>query len=396
MRMGTPGFRGERLREAREARSLTGAALAESVGVSRAAVSQYERGVQTPAPDVFTRIADALRLPERFFLENSEEVAGGTVFFRCTASATKAARARAERRYRWTREIVRHLQRHLRFPEVDLPEIDLPSKFAALTPAIVEDAAAAVRRHWGLGDGPISNVVWLLENKGVVVTRHLLKSDRLDAFSNWDEDEPRPYIVLGTDKGSAVRSRFDAAHELAHLVLHRHVNQGQLAKRADFALIESQAHRFAGAFLLPATTFLNDLHGVSLDALREMKPHWRAAIQLMLKRAQDLGVVSDAEAKRLWINIGRRGWRKREPFDDRFEPERPRFLPKCFEMLLDRGVLTREGLAADLSWLPAEVEDLVGLSPGTLSPPAPEAHIPEPGPATILHFPTGRRRGAAG
>ncbi len=67
MRSGTSGFVGARLREAREARELTAIALADLIGVTRQAVSQYESGIQTPAPYVMRRIMDVLRLPLQFF-----------------------------------------------------------------------------------------------------------------------------------------------------------------------------------------------------------------------------------------------------------------------------------------------------------------------------------------
>ena len=49
MSVGTPNFVGERLKEAREARGLTGVALADLVGVKRASISQYELGDASPA-----------------------------------------------------------------------------------------------------------------------------------------------------------------------------------------------------------------------------------------------------------------------------------------------------------------------------------------------------------
>src|SRR5689334_20244143 len=102
MRPGTPQFVGARLRQAREARELTAAALSQLVGVSRQAVGQYENGPQTPSPAVLRRVADVLRVPAHFFLRPVYAAEDGTRFYRSMASATKAARARAESRFRWT------------------------------------------------------------------------------------------------------------------------------------------------------------------------------------------------------------------------------------------------------------------------------------------------------
>ncbi len=82
----------------------------------------------------------------------------------------------------------------------------------------IEQAATRVRTLWGLPSGPVPNVVELLEAHGVAVIRLPLDSAGVDAFSLPFPDHP--VVVLGADKNDRARCRFDAAHELAHLVLH--------------------------------------------------------------------------------------------------------------------------------------------------------------------------------
>jgi len=53
--------------------------------------------------------------------------------------------------------------------------------------------------------------------------------------------------VLASDKGDAAVSRFDAAHELGHLIMHHDAEPGDL-------YMERQADAFAAAFLMPAET----------------------------------------------------------------------------------------------------------------------------------------------
>ena len=107
MKLGTPGFVAERLREAREARGLAAAALAEIVGVSPAAISQYENGAQSPRPEVMQAIADKLSLPVRHFLRPMPpRLPGVGIIYRSMSAATRTDRLRAERRQGWLREIV--------------------------------------------------------------------------------------------------------------------------------------------------------------------------------------------------------------------------------------------------------------------------------------------------
>ena len=211
MRPGTPGFVGARLREAREARQLTASALADLLEVSRQAVSQYENGVQSPAPPVMRRVTEVLRLPYHFFfaMPNPEET--DVIFYRSLESATKAARIRAARRYAWLRSIVRYLRDVVQFPKVEFPDLEFPADPRQITDDQIEQAAADTRRFWGLKEHSISNVTWLVENHGAIVSRFDLLSDKLDAFSQWNQSDCTPYLVLGSDKGSAVRSRYDVA-----------------------------------------------------------------------------------------------------------------------------------------------------------------------------------------
>src|SRR3546814_6566541 len=64
-----------------------------------------------------------------------------------------------------------------------------------------------------------------------VCSSDLEDTKNVDAFSCWRNGQP--FVFLNTFK-SAERSRFDAAHELAHLVLHRHGGpQGREIGRAS-------------------------------------------------------------------------------------------------------------------------------------------------------------------
>jgi Zn-dependent peptidase ImmA (M78 family)/DNA-binding XRE family transcriptional regulator len=393
MKPGTPGFVGDRLREAREARSLTAVALADLIGVTRAAVSQYEREHQSPSPQVMRKISDSLNLPVQFFLRRPWPEKPGTVFYRCMSAATKRARLRAERRYKWLREIVAFLRDYVHFPGVKFPELDLAADPAEIDDDKIEELASETRRFWGLGRGPISNVTWLLENHGAVVTRCELGATTLDAFSEWSPSDSTPYVILASGKGSAARSRYDAAHELGHMVMHRHVRNSLLQQAESFNFIEAQAHRFAGAFLLPARTFADDAYSLSLDGFRALKEKWRVSIAAMIKRAAQLDLINEAHEHRLWINLGRRKWRTKEPLDDVLEPEQPRFLRRAMELLITKAIVAPNEFPLRLTLAARDIEELTGLDPGYLSEAEPDIELvgeksTEDEEARIIRFPS--------
>lgn len=366
MKLGTPGFVGSRLREARDVRGLTAVGLADIIDVSPQAIYQYDAGKSSPSPERLAAIAKAVNLPEHFFILPERVGGRGTVFYRSMSAATKGARARAEVRFAWLRDLVQYLSEYVEFPESNFPDLPLPSNPLQLADEDIEQAAEDVRDYWRMGDGPVGNVIRLLENQGAVIARDNLGADTLDGLSEFVPDEGRPYVIVGTDKGSPARWRFDAAHELGHMVLHARLDPRLLSRPEHFKKIEEQAHRFAAAFLLPLAPFGDDLFAVNLDTLRALKPKWGVSIQMMIRRARHAGLISEDAERRLWVNCSRRGWRKAEPFDDSMDVEEPRLLRRAIELLLDGGAQTPQDLLASLALPASDVESLAGLPRGYL------------------------------
>jgi Zn-dependent peptidase ImmA (M78 family)/DNA-binding XRE family transcriptional regulator len=368
MTVGTPGFVHARLTEARESLGLTKVALSELIDVTPTAISQYESGAQSPRPEVLAAISDKLGFPRAFFQRAPMAEEGSPIFWRSNAAATKIARQRGHRRLGWAKEITSYLNGFFEFPRVDLPqELFYDGDFRELTTEDIEGAATKLREFWGFGDAPVPDLLLELENSGAVTGRINMAAETLDAFSQWSESLGLPFVVLGRDRASAVRSRFDAAHELGHLVLHRRVDRKRINAKDDFKLIEKQAHAFAAAFLLPAKAFAAELWTPSLDGFLALKERWRVSISMMIMRCEHIGITEKEETQRLYINYNRRGWRNEEPLDSVLKHEEPRILRRSFEALLQEGIKTREQILDDLALPAREIELLGGLPLGFLS-----------------------------
>ncbi len=373
MKVGTLGFEGTRLREAREARGLAASALAELVSVSKQAISRYENGADSPHPTVMQRISNVLNLPTAFFLRAAEPDPGTVVFFRSMSAATKAARTRARRRQQWVQMIASFLEEFLEFPPAHFPDFPVPSNPHHITPEQIEQLALDLRRYWKLGNGPISNITWLCENHGAIVVRDELQSDALDALSTWVNG--RPYVVLGADKASAVRSRFDLAHEVGHTILHRRIDPARLVHPTDFKLIEDQAHRFASALILPQPSYAQDVFLPTLESFLTLKAKWLASVGMQIKRVDDLHLASPEQVQQLWISYGRRKWRSHEPLDDELPIEEPRVLRHSIELALKAGVLTPADIRERLPLAATDIEDLTGLPYGTMGEGPPPVRV---------------------
>lgn len=367
--IGVVGFVPDRLREAREARGLTAVALADIIGLTAITLSNYENGRTSPRPDTLEKIANALGFPARHFTRKHriEPHDADAVFWRSFSYATKSARTKCRHRLHWLQEIVAYLFEYVDFPAVNVPAVQLPDDLLDLTMEDVEALAHEARKAWGLSQGPIEDVLLLMENNGIVMSRFEFEANALDAFSHWGSDG-LPYVVLSGDNRTYVRTQYNASHELAHLVMHRRLDDRMIRLPERHKIVEEQAYRFASSFLLPASSFMSELWAPTLDAFVSLKRRWRVSIGVMIRRCRELELITDAEAKNLWIAYTRRGYRREEVLDVELGPPAPlRLIRRSIEMLVENGTKSLDDIRADLALPDREVEQLCGLRPGYLS-----------------------------
>ena len=309
--MADAGFQPGRVRLARELKGWSQAELAKNMNLTAQAVSQFEGGTTKPGEDSLGRMARTLDVPEGFFYLPLVDTHEG--FFRSLrrTSVTNRRRARAFAQVAHDRAIVEEN----RLPPVQVPQH--PPIGLDADPELIESAASMVRSAWGVPRGPIPDVVALLEGHGIVVIRLPLDSADVDAFSLPFPD--RPVVVLCSDKGDRGRSRFDAAHELGHLVLHGEQVWGMKE-------VETQAHRFAASFLMPKDDIYSDLPDrADWPTFFSLKRKWEVSIAALLRRALDLGKMSPSSYQSAMKLISARGWRRTEPVP-LGPPEQPQLL----------------------------------------------------------------------
>ncbi len=345
MTIGTPGFKGERLREAREAIGITQTSLADLGGLTRQAISQYETGETTPNPIILQRLSQILQIPQDYFFIEEPPGSGlgemTPIFFRSRKAELKTARQRARVRQRWVAGLVQALSTYIDFPEPNIPDLGFPGQPERIGPDMVEYAARAVRQTWNLGSGPIGNLTWLLENHGVIVARDELVDSRLEAHSNWYG--ATPIITLGETEDSYYRMRLSLAHELGHLVMHRRIDEVRLQRKKDLDQIEEQAFRFATHFLFPRSEFLSEMYAPSLDRMLALKPVWGISVQAQLMYAKHCEIADAGAFSRMWRSLTRRGWRTEEPGDDR-PRETPVLLQRAVELVAEEQSIRIDAL----------------------------------------------------
>jgi len=336
-------FDPQRLRLARHLRGMRINELATRVGVTPAAVSQYENAYNRPSAPLVAKLSLALGLPADFFAAGRP--LGATMdtqpFFRSLRSTPKYERNQAHAWAALCADVARVLERHVRLPTPDIPVIPFDE---TTTRAAIEHAANEVRAAWGVPSGPIADVVRLLEIHGIVVSRLPFGSTKVDAFSH--NAAPRPVVVLTDDKADTARSRLDTAHELAHLVGHGD------ADRAD-GHIERQATSFGASLLAPAQEIIDHLpRRFDLATLLDLKATWGISIAALLYRSKELGVMTEPTYRRAVTWMSANGFRTTEP-GDIGPPETPVLLARALAVVQTAGI-PMEQIAND-ACLPREL-----------------------------------------
>jgi Zn-dependent peptidase ImmA (M78 family)/DNA-binding XRE family transcriptional regulator len=354
------GFNPTRLIEARLALQLSRAELARDLEMSGQAIGFYEAGERRPDMATLLRIAERLQQPVSFFLKPAPTAAHqpGTRFFRSVGSKSNKINHALDVRAKWLWELVGSISEEVRLPSHGLPDVNPPESSQGYSLEEIEAVATAVRRGWLLGDGPITNVIALLETHGLIVSRFELGSDKIDAFSSWIGK--RPYIFLGSDKQSCCRSRFDAAHELGHLLLHRDVGQEDIENPNVRHRIEREANLFAGAFLLPRPSMLREFYSTRLSHLEGMKMRWRVSMQAIAHRAKEMELIDEYQYVLFRKQISARNYNKNEPGDSSMALEQPQWLLKCWNAFAQKRGIVSAGVEDELGFTLDKVMALFG------------------------------------
>ena len=344
-------FNPKRLSLARKRRRLSSKGFAELIGMSPVTVTRLEKANNEPEPETVDLIARKLGFPREFFFGGDiDDLGKDTASFRSLTSMTARERDAALASGSLAYLLSDYVAGKFNLPEPKLIDLSHERDSAA--------AARSLRQVWALGEQPISSMIKLLESKGVRVFSLAENTKSVDAFSCWRNDTP--YIFLNTFK-SAERSRLDAAHELGHLILHKHggPRQGRHA--------EIEANNFASSFLMPKADVTSRLPFVArLDDLIVAKRRWGVSTAALAYRLHKLRILSDWQYRMFCIQINQRGFNTQEP--NSLPREESVVWKKVFtDLWADR--ISKRQVASDLHLPPDELENLVFGLTGSIAPP---------------------------
>lgn len=334
-------FNPSRLKLARTRRQLTFKSLAEKVGLTPRMVSEYEKNYceHIPPEQTINAFSNALGYPESFFFisDDVEEISPDTVSFRSLKSMKAAEQHAAIGAGSIALLINNYFESNFNLPSVNVPDL------RELNP---EAAAETIRELWKLGSQSINNMIHLLELHGVRVFSLAENTQSVDAFSFWKDGIP--YVFLNTKK-SGERSRFDAAHELGHLILHRHgIPQGK-----D---IEAEADQFAAHLLMPKKTVLaHSGRYISLEDIIRLKHNWKVSAMALIVHMKNIDGITEWHHRNLIIEASRKGLRTKEI--NGIEREKSLLIDKLLSSLKQEGTSIKD----IANYLSLPLEELTNL-----------------------------------
>lgn len=363
-------FNGDRLKKARIYRGLTVADLADKIDCQRQTVSMYEnKKIQTPDNETVLKISKELGFPIKYFYEEDKALKIGSTYFRALLTTNKKYRSEQIQKMELVSDLYSFIKKYIDFPIFTPLEVNSNN--------LPEEAATALRNYWELGNKPIENIIFIAEEKGVLVTTFETSTDTIDAFSQMVDVDGQSIYLIGysSNKTSASRIHFDIAHELGHILMHEWSEDIEMLSKDEFKERENEANLFASAFLLPKDTFYYDVkqRPNSIPYYTELKKKWKVSIAAMIRRAYTLEVISYQEYQNMMRDLQRRGLRKKEPLDDTLITAKPTLLKTAIQMLLDEDVFTPKEFIDELSFghnlslNPKEIEFLLDLPEKTLS-----------------------------
>jgi Zn-dependent peptidase ImmA (M78 family) len=246
------------------------------LGVDRNVLQRFETGKADIPDGCWQRLCEVSGYQMDFFEKGSPEYPNPDgVSFRSLRSLTAGARDAAMAAGALAFEFDDWIAERYELPGHSLCQIESRS------PA---ESAAFLRATWGIGERPVGNMINLLEAHGVRVFSLAEETRHLDAYSLWRND--RPYIFLNTLK-TAERTRYDASHELGHLVMHRHSG-------STHSSAEHEANMFASAFLMPPDDLRAECPTIrSLQDLILKKKRWGVSVSSLNYALHRIGKISD-------------------------------------------------------------------------------------------------------
>jgi Zn-dependent peptidase ImmA (M78 family)/DNA-binding XRE family transcriptional regulator len=346
----------------REAAGLTQEDAGRLVGVTRQTIAAWERGERSPSVDQLARLARAFRITLADFLGiTTTEVETPRLLFRADDPVALSSNLETM--------LCRRASDYAEVEKLagEPPTLPESRPYDDTEPDILEGVARELRDWLGVEDGPLGEVVELLETRGIKVIPHPL-NEKVSGFSAFRDDWGG--VIFVNANHPTERQYFTAIHELAHLVLHRRdysdspvevpvpAGPGRPRKHPR----ERAADYVAAAVLLPEHVLRRELRWyrqrwLPEALLADLRYRYRVSTRTVVMRAADLGLISERQRGQQLGTLTKGHGTRGEPGEELPKPQGTRRLQRLVMVALLREEMTTSRAAEVLGQSHLEVRD---------------------------------------
>jgi Zn-dependent peptidase ImmA (M78 family)/DNA-binding XRE family transcriptional regulator len=289
-----PAETGERLRLARESAKITQAAAAHAIGVARTTIVAMEQGERRARTNELQQLAKLYGTSVNALLRQESVHVDLAPRFRRMVGSDDAAAEAAE------------LMADLAKAEVELENLlgikrerNYPPERTILpgdVKAQAEQDAAELRQRLGLGIGPVTNIITLLEMElGIRVYVRRVDGRISGVFAY---DDALGACMLLNANHPRERRNTSGGHETGHFISTRRQPEVLHLDETENSREERYANAFARAFLTPARAVLQKFQDVTAGSDRMTRRHviilahfFGVSREAMVRRLEELGAV---------------------------------------------------------------------------------------------------------
>lgn len=319
---------GNRLKLARKMAGMSLQDLSDALHseVTKQSLNKYEMGLMKPTSEVLISLSKILKVKPDFFLKKNNVQFGEIAFRKKTTFPKKQEESIIEKTRHYIEryleiENILHIENTFKNPLHDLPVNNNKKD--------VEIAANKLRDIWELGSNPISNIIEMLELRGIKVVL-INEADDIDGFAVFTSTGI-PVVLVNRYGKPKERIRFTIIHELAHLIL-------QFEKNLSTKEVEVLCHCFASCFLIPSKMLIGMIGSakrnyVSINELIAIKEYYGISIRALIHRLRELEVITPNYYQRWVIYLSKKYGAKDEPGEYLGEEK-----SKVFAQLINRAL----------------------------------------------------------
>lgn len=327
--------------------------LSEKLNVTEQAIWQYENNYTSPKMQIVNDLKSIFNVKSKFFYKSDvlnrycepSNIPVMNIAYRSKIKNVISKTQAEAKHIEYLDSFVNYLTTKLSLPTQRIIQLrDEVINYLNTTSddreVQISTVAEIARSKLGFRDDTNDDLMFLVEKSGIFIFEKAI-GEEIDAYSLWTNSD-RPFIILGNMKRSSVRRNFDIAHELGHLLLHYKVEFTNLDTK-EHKNIENEANLFAGAFLLPKKSFLQDMETVSRvtnpNAYLDLKKKWKTSLQVLGYRAANLGILDSKNHRNFYAALHRKDYLKREPLDESLSIQRPHKIKSIIDLVTKKELI---------------------------------------------------------